>query len=87
MGASVARRLRATVLGFFAVASAADRDEADRFFMAICHCGRPEGLPDLTNEEKPRFVRGPSGKLDAVLVQPQRLRLHEIDAVLRLVCG
>src|SRR5205814_6033064 len=87
MGGSGALRLRVKVLRFFAVARAADRDEADRFFMAICHRGSPEGLRDLTNQEKARFVRWPSWKLDAVRVQPQRLRLHEIDAVLRLVCG
>src|SRR5450759_4422530 len=85
MGASVALRLRVKVLRFFAVARAADRDEADRFFMAICHRGSPQGLRDLTNEEKARLVHWPSWKLDAVRVQPQRLRLHEINAVLRFI--
>jgi hypothetical protein len=37
MEGSVALRLRAKVLRFFAVARAADRDEVDRFFMPICH--------------------------------------------------
>jgi len=35
MGGSGAMRLRVKGLRFFVVARAADRDEADRFFMAI----------------------------------------------------
>src|SRR6266699_326432 len=87
MGASVALRLRVKVLRFFAVARAADRDEADRFFMAICHRGSPQGLHDLTDQEKARLVRRPSRKLDAVWIPPEGLRLDEINAVLRLVRG
>jgi hypothetical protein len=68
MGGSVVLRFCVKILRFFAVARAADPDEADRFFMAICHRGSPYGLPDLTNEEKARLVRGPSWKLDAVRV-------------------
>ena len=37
MGGSALRRLRVKVVRLSAVARAADRDEADRFFMAICH--------------------------------------------------
>src|SRR5258708_14357758 len=85
MGGSVARRLRVEVLRFFAVARAADRDEADRFFMAICHRGSPEGLRDLTNEKKARLVRGPSPEPDAVPIHPHRLRPHQIHALLPLV--
>src|SRR5438067_4820647 len=59
---------RATVLLFFAVARVTDRDEADRFFMAICHRGSPQVLPDLSNHEKARLVRRPSRKFDAVRV-------------------
>jgi len=36
--------LRVDVLRCFVVACAAGRDEADRFFMAVCHRGRPHGL-------------------------------------------
>src|SRR2546425_8193259 len=83
MGDSVALRLCVKVLRFLAVARAADRDEADRFFMAICHRGSPQGLRDLTNQEKARLVRRPSRELDAIRIQPQRLRLDEINAVFR----
>ena len=55
--------------------------------MAVCHCRRPDGVPDLANDEKTRLVRGPRRKLYAIRVRPQRLRLTELDSVLRLVSG
>ena len=57
MGGSMALRLRVKVLRFFAVARTADREEPDRFFMAICHRGSPQVLPDLSNNKKARLVR------------------------------
>src|SRR5437870_13434565 len=68
MGDSVALRLCVKVLRFLAVTRTADRDEADRFFMAICHRGSPQGLRDLTNQEKARLVRRPSREPGGVRV-------------------
>jgi hypothetical protein len=87
MAGSVARLRRVTVPRFFAVARAADRDEPDRFFMAICHRGSPHNRRYLTNNEKARLVRRPSRELEAVRIQPQGLRLDEVDTVLDLVRG
>ncbi len=34
-----------------------------------------------------RFVEATSGDLQSVLIQPNPLRLYEVDPMLRLVCG
>src|ERR1700730_12765449 len=44
------------VSGFFVCACAPDRDDADRFFMAICHRRGPDRFADLTHKLKTRFV-------------------------------
>src|SRR5438128_1348423 len=67
MAGFVAPFARANVLLFFAVARVTDRDEADRFFMAICHRGSPQVLPDLSRHEKARLVRRPSRECFALL--------------------
>src|SRR5712692_1067351 len=72
---------------FFVVPCVPDRDEADGVFIAIGHRCSPRGLRDLRNDEDVWFVHRASWEFDAVRVQPQRLRLHEINAVLRLVRG
>src|SRR3977135_2284955 len=72
---------------FFAVACAPDRDEADRVFMAISHRGSPHGLRYASNDLEARLLRRPRRSFDAVVVQPERLGLDEVDAVLHLVRG
>src|SRR5713101_1853168 len=72
------------VLRFFAVACAADRDEADRVFMAISHRGSPDGLRYLSNDLEARLVRRPRRPFEALLIQPERLCLDEVDPVLDL---
>src|SRR2546422_8426562 len=72
---------------FFAVACAADRDDADRVFMAIGHCGSPYGLLYLPNNLEARLVRRPRRSFEALPVEPERLCLDEVDPVLDLVAG
>src|SRR5439155_3716648 len=66
MAGFVAPFARANALLFFAAARVADRDETDRFFMAICRRGSSPVLPDLSHHEKARLVRRPSRDFDAV---------------------
>src|SRR5206468_1905649 len=75
------------VLRFFAFSCATDRDEADRFFMAIGHRGSPCGLRYLSNDVEAGLVCGPRGSFDAVLVQPECLRIDEVNTVRRFVGG
>src|SRR5579872_5087491 len=75
------------VLLFLVRACTADRDDADGFFMAICHRRNPRGLADPTHNLKPRLVARSPRAFNAIRVAPQRLRLDEIDAVFRLVRG
>jgi hypothetical protein len=60
--------MAAKVSGFFRRARAADRDEADRFFMAMCHRGRPRGLPYPADDLEARLADGARGPFDAVVV-------------------
>ena len=77
---------RVNVLRLFVVARAADRDEADRFVMAICHRGSPDGLRDLATMRKRGSSVGRAGS-SMRSVRPQRLRLNEVNSVLGLVRG
>ena len=72
---------------FFLWTCTADRDDADRFFMAMCHRGTPRGLRYPSNDEGARLVHRPRRQFDPVEIQPQGLRVDEVDAVLRLVRG
>src|SRR5438132_14188825 len=72
----------ALVLRSFFFSRAADRDDADCFFMAMCHRCRPECLSNSTDDRDARLCHEPRRQLDSVRVAPDRLIIHDIDPLL-----
>ncbi len=75
----------AVVARFFVAPGTADRDDTDDFRLAVCDTGTPDFLADTADELSPRLWHPAEETRDLLRVVPQRLRLDEVEPVLKFI--